>query len=603
MYVSSPLPDMGIGRIAVSSPEEGDAFVNVVRNYMVNPEPGSWRQRILLGADDPVRPNNNETYFISESEAYAKSLPPYLQVVKLYLTEYPEVLDPATNSVVKPDATADLISWANQGVGLINYVGHGSSTQWAQEQLLKLDRDRALLQPGNRLAVWFAGTCTWGRFDQLQTPCMSEVLTASDNTAIAVVSAVRAVLASENFSYIRNLFAHTFPDKAPSSQRIGEILQQTKNGSAADEKFHLFGDPALLIGFPRNPLVIDSVQPDTLVVLDAVSFSGTASNELLKGGQCIITVLDAPRAVTRQYQAQDGNYHTVSYMLPGARIFEGAVSIYPDGAFDGQFIVPKDISYDTTEAASLIAYGWAKNQDLLVEEIGYQDDLVIRGFSVSTPDTVGPLISTYWQERLLVSNDVIPSGTEIEVEFTDPQGINLTGEIGHAIRVWIDEESTSEIMTPLFQYNMDSYTTGGFLYQIDPSLKGRHQLFIEGWDGGNNRARTELVLYLELDETLTVSHLYNYPNPFAERTEFVYTLSTPARVTITVFTLNGTKVHILESVGVQDYGFQRLPEYEPWDGRDAFGDPIANGTYLYHFKAETTDGKTVAEWGKLSRIR
>ncbi|MFC1535721.1 type IX secretion system sortase PorU, partial [Candidatus Neomarinimicrobiota bacterium] len=597
VWVSKPLPDMGIGRIAVSSPDEGEAFIERVRNYMVNPEPGSWRQRILLAADDPARPNNNETYFITETESYAQSLPPYLQLTKLYLTEYPEVLDPATNSVIKPDATADLIRLVNQGVSLINYVGHGSSTQWAQEQLLKLDRDRALLHPGNRLAVWFAGTCTWGRFDQLQTPSMSEVLTAtSDNSAIAVISAVRAVYAGENFRFIRDLFNSTFPGKVPTNQRIGEILQQTKRGEAADEKFHLFGDPALLVAFPRNPLTVNPVQPDTLVVLDTASFSGSINNETLKTGECLVTVLDAPHGVTRQYQAENGAYHTISYMLPGARIFEGSVSINANGTFNGQFIIPKDISYDTTETASLIAYGWAKSQDLLYEEIGFRDDLIIGGFIKATPDTVGPLVAAYWQDRLLVSNDAIPGGAEIEVQLVDPQGINLTGEIGHSIRLWVDDESTAEVMNSLFQYEMNSYTTGGFPHQIDPTLTGRHEIFIEAWDGGNNKTLSQMAFHLELDEKLNVAHLYNYPNPFTQQTEFVYTLSIPAKVTITVFTLNGTKVRVFESAGVQDYGFQRLPEYEPWNGRDAFGDPIANGTYLYRFKAETTDGETITEW-------
>jgi hypothetical protein len=433
---------------------------------------------------------------------------------------------------------------------------------------------------------------------------MSEVLTStSDMAAIAVISAVRAVYSGENFRFIRDLFNSTFPGKVPTNQRIGEILQQTKRGEAADEKFHLFGDPALLVAFPRNPLTVNPVQPDTLVVLDTASFSGSINNETLKTGECLVTVLDAPHRVTRQYQAENGAYHTISYVLPGARIFEGSVSINTDGTFNGQFIIPKDISYDTTEAASLIAYGWATSQDLLYEEIGFRDDLIIGGFIQATPDTVGPLVAAYWQDRLLVSNDAIPGGAEIEVQLVDPQGINLTGEIGHSIRLWVDDESTAEVMNSLFQYDMNSYTTGGFPHQIDPNLTGRHEIFIEAWDGGNNKTLSQMAFHLELDEKLNVAHLYNYPNPFTRQTEFVYTLSIPAKVSITVFTLNGTKVRVFESAGIQDYGFQRLPEYEPWNGRDAFGDPIANGTYLYRFKAETTDGETITEWGKLARIR
>ena len=126
---------------------------------------------------------------------------------------------------------------------------------------------------------------------------------------------------------------------------------------------------------------------------------------------------------------------------------------------------------------------------------------------------------------------------------------------------------------------------------------------MEAWDGANNKAVTTMTLYLVLEEGLDVTQLFNYPNPFENDTEFVYTLSVPATVTITVYTLNGVKVVTLESLGDQDRGFQRLPENGPWDGRDAFGDQIANGAYLYRFRAETSDGRVVTRWGRLARLR
>ncbi|MEE9162903.1 MAG: type IX secretion system sortase PorU, partial [Candidatus Neomarinimicrobiota bacterium] len=596
--IPSPLPAMGIGRIAAGNPDEAEAVVTMVRSYMVTPEPGPWRQRVILAADDPERPGTGEIDFVRESEWATGILPPFLQVIKVYLTEYSQVIDPVTNTIVKPDATDALIANVNQGVALISYSGHGGSTQWAQEQLLKMDRDRSRLQPGDRLPVWFAGTCTWGRFDQLAVPSMSEVLTAtSEYAAIGVISAVREVFATPNFQFIQELFSQTFPDGQPSSRRIGQILQLAKSGGDSDEKFHLFGDPAVLLAFPREPLTVNPVQPDTLKVLGTAAYSGTTLDGAISSGEALVTVLDAPKRVTRTYITKAGEPKSISYNLPGAPIFRGTVTISA-GAFQGQFVVPRDINYSGNPAA-LIAFGWARDQDVLYEQIGFRNDLIIRGTAEAVLDSSGPLAALYWDEREVVSGDVLPEGVALVVELQDPLGINLTGEVGHSVRVWVDEESSADVVDPLFSYDVDSYTTGRLPYQLDPALSGTHTLNVEAWDGANNRTRDSWTLHLSLQDELDVSDLFNFPNPFRNTTEFVYTLSAPAEVEITVFTLNGVKVISLLSLGQQGHGFQRLP----WDGHDHFGDQVANGAYLYQLRAQGMEGQTIIQWGRLARLR
>ena len=309
-------------------------------------------------------------------------------------------------------------------------------------------------------------------------------------------------------------------------------------------------------------------------------------------------MLDAPRRVRRAYRTKSGSPDTLVYTLPGAPIFRGAISVAA-GSFQGQFIIPKDISYSYSDSAKIIAYAWSNQQGTLLEQIGYRNDLIIQGTDTTILDEAGPLITPKWEDRPLFSGDALPEGAQVEVELKDPLGINLTGEVGHAIRVWVDDESDAEVMDPLFRYDINKYTIGRFDYRFDPALSGRHQFFMEAWDGANNKAVLTVTLHLTLDEGLDVSDLFNFPNPFSEETEFVYTLSVPAYVTITVYTLNGVKVRILEAFAGQA-GFQRLP----WDGRDEFGDQIANGAYLYHFRAEETlDGQAITRWGRLARLR
>ncbi|RKZ32399.1 hypothetical protein DRQ33_05975, partial [bacterium] len=68
----------------------------------------------------------------------------------------------------------------------------------------------------------------------------------------------------------------------------------------------------------------------------------------------------------------------------------------------------------------------------------------------------------------------------------------------------------------------------------------------------------------------------NFPNPFKQYTEFVYTLTRPVKsVEIEVYTLRGRLVRKFSCP--TDAGYNSVG----WDGIDADGDPIANGSYIY----------------------
>ena len=88
--------------------------------------------------------------------------------------------------------------------------------------------------------------------------------------------------------------------------------------------------------------------------------------------------------------------------------------------------------------------------------------------------------------------------------------------------------------------------------------------------------------FLLPDET---SLLRNYPNPFNPETWFPYQLSTEADVTFAIYSVNGTLVRTL-SLGHQAAGVYRSKSRAAyWDGRNAFGEPVASGIYFYTLTA------------------
>ena len=79
--------------------------------------------------------------------------------------------------------------------------------------------------------------------------------------------------------------------------------------------------------------------------------------------------------------------------------------------------------------------------------------------------------------------------------------------------------------------------------------------------------------------------LPNYPNPFNPETWIPYHLSKDADVTLTIYAIDGQVVRRL-ALGHQPAGmYQNRSRAAYWDGRNAFGEPVASGVYFYTLTA------------------
>ena len=79
--------------------------------------------------------------------------------------------------------------------------------------------------------------------------------------------------------------------------------------------------------------------------------------------------------------------------------------------------------------------------------------------------------------------------------------------------------------------------------------------------------------------------LPNYPNPFNPETWIPYQLATPADVTLRIYAMNGTLVRTL-TLGHQPIGiYQNRTSAAYWNGKNAFGEPVASGAYFYTLTA------------------
>jgi hypothetical protein len=138
-------------------------------------------------------------------------------------------------------------------------------------------------------------------------------------------------------------------------------------------------------------------------------------------------------------------------------------------------------------------------------------------------------------------------------------------------------------------------------YPLTGLQTGRNTIRVRAWDSYNNSSVTETFFEVASSDRLSISDVFNYPNPFSGETLFTFrqNLSAPLDVEVKVYTLAGRLIQSLQTIAAGE-PMVRIP----WDGRDRDGDLLANGVYLYKLVVRTTDGTFASEaLGKLTVLR
>jgi hypothetical protein len=596
--------DMMIARWPVRNVSELNTIIQKVESYESSTNYGPWRTTVTLVADDEYGSQGryeglDHTVQTETLEKYC--LPAAFRRNKIYLWEYP--YDSYRN---KPGVNDAVVGSVNYGTLVINYVGHGNPDTWAHEHVFNRGTDLQKLNNADRLTLVFTASCSIGFYDSPSGEGMAEeMLRAAGGGAIAVVAATRIVYSEENAGFNREVFKIIFgPEDLSICQALfaGKLLRQYSFGNPVprvnDRKYAFFGDPFLHLGVPEYRIDFTGY-PDTLTALDIHHVSG----EVLDGstgthvdfdGSSEIFVYDSE--IKKTYKGINDNGQVVDsliYAKAGPVIYKGLVDII-DGYFEFSFIAPLDIGYGGA-GAKISAYAMTSQSDAF----GLADSIAVSLDIVATSDSVGPQIEyTFADRRNFVSGDIITAGEILLLNLSDSSGINLSGTAGHGIALTVDNDIENIVnLTDLFQYNAGSFTAGEIRYDIGQLSAGRHRLKIKAWDNANNSAVVEFDAVIAEWGHFALLDLLNYPNPMNERTTFSFSLTSPARkVHLEIFTLSGKRIFSYEENALPG----DFHEFFSWDGRDADGDRIATGVYIYKVTASSMLSDEVAEsFGKV----
>jgi hypothetical protein len=168
------------------------------------------------------------------------------------------------------------------------------------------------------------------------------------------------------------------------------------------------------------------------------------------------------------------------------------------------------------------------------------------------------------------------------------------------IEAVIDNNETNKYDLTTF-YNSDTtYKSGSLEYDFSSIALGRHTLRLKAWDTYNNSSEAVIEFNVSSSEALQVTNIYNYPNPFSSNTAFTFqhNYPNPVNVKIKIYTVAGRLIKEIENKDVNDK-FVVID----WNGRDADGETLGNGIYIYKLTVDDGSGQAVTSTGKLAVLK
>lgn len=603
------IPEFPVGRLTVQTPQQAETALQKIISYETLSAQGEWRNTVALVADDGPNgeDSNDGVTFSRDNESIISGIAassPYLNYSKLYAAFYKE--ETVGGGRRRPDAYQAIIDQLNRGALAINYIGHGNPVVWTSEAIFQPATSLLQLTNSDRLTFCTVATCDFGRADDPSLQSGSEdMLTKAGGGAIGLITTNRAILISSGSSNPPIIFRRLF-ERNPAGllNRVGESYYRFKldlGGSNDTDKFYLLCDPALRLVAGKSVAVIDSINgkapsaaaPDTLKALSRVSLAGSTPDAGFNG-KALVTLLDAPRLATGETGANTkGASQTVQYSVQNTAIFKGVVPV-ANGKFRVNFIVPKDISYSTGRG-KISLHAW-KDTDALSDNFstatGQATNIVITGTDASaTADAVGPALNVHLNDERFVSGGVVGQTPLFIASLEDESGINLAQGIGHALTLTLDGDERNPVeLNDFYEASAGSFTAGTIRYPIRELAPGKHTLKFKAWDNFNNSTERTLNFTVESSASLAVSNVYNYPNPFRDRTAFIFSQNRTGddlKTTIKIYTVGGRLIKTLEQTDFASRSQVRLE----WDGRDEDGSQIANGVYLYKVIIQSLSGE------------
>jgi len=242
------------------------------------------------------------------------------------------------------------------------------------------------------------------------------------------------------------------------------------------------------------------------------------------------------------------------------------------------------------------------NPDNAQPELYHFNNVLLQPFFVAR-DQRNPLLDVTFDGTHILNGDLISPKPEIIatlkddnrfLAITDTSTFRVTLEKPDGSRVTLPFTDPNLLFFPADTTDVSKKNCARLEWRPTFTEDGDYRLLVNGRDAsGNKSAALDFAVSFKIITKSSISNLLNYPNPFSTNTCFIYTMTgaeTPAHFKIQIMTISG---RIIREITEQEFGILRTGVHRSdycWDGRDEFGDQLANGVYLYRVVAKKADG-------------
>lgn len=606
--------DIGVGRIPANSLAEANDVVNKILHYKSSASLGPWRLATTYVADDEDGAGPHMSDGETMESVVNSSSNDIFNSTKVYLDGLPTISTPGGKRA--PQANKIINDAIFKGTFLVNYSGHGNPQVMAEERILTPD-DYNSWQNIDQLPIMITATCDYGQYDQPTFVSSGErLLLKNDGGVIATLTTTQLVYQSYNHTLNRDFLASQFDHNNGEWNTFGDAIRKGKNktyinSNAAGElinfrKFVLLGDPALEPNFPEYYVNTDSVldatgkAQDTLSALGAYTIKGSVtdgSGNVLTdfNGDLSVSIFDKPNL--RTVSTYNG---AKTFKLQNNIIYRGKATV-TEGKFSFSFVAPKDINYEYGEGK--ISY-YAENG--VTDAAGVDTNYSVGGYS-DNPQTEDnpPLVRAYIGDSLFRNGGLTGSNTLLYAILEDETGINVSGNaVGHDLIAVLDENVSEQyVMNDYYETAPNTFRRGYVSFPVYDIPEGRHRFTVKAWDVNNNSGAGTVDFVVKEGNVVAVQQLMNYPNPFSDKTHFVFEHNRPNENLTAEINIYNTAGKLVRKIR-QDFtaGVSRSNEIT-WDGTGENGVLLPSGVYIYRMKIETAQGIEDMAYQKLVIVR
>lgn len=284
-----------------------------------------------------------------------------------------------------------------------------------------------------------------------------------------------------------------------------------------------------------------------------------------------------------------GESQTIEIIIPG-----------DTAAYNAKILDPNlKMPVSTKDLSGIINLGIDVNPGLQTPEYMHDNNILYKTVLSLKENSMADMDITFDGVHIL-DNDIISSKPNISIRLSDASKYILVKDTA-SVKVMLRYPSGA---IKYFNYNSDTLQFFGAqsseeneaLVDFKPYLTedGTYQLSVTGLNADNpNASPVNYNVSFQVYNKPMISDMFNYPNPFTTSTAFVFTITgsqVPQNIRIQILTITGK---IVKEITKQELGNlnigRNITEYK-WDGTDQYGQPLANGVYLYRV-ITNQDGK------------